>query len=174
MVSRLALMFLLLCSWQAFADECDIVYGEGWAFVMPSVQGWSPACMDRAMEGTAVSLWPSHQGARDSDAVMYVTVNMKAGRTLGEFQEEELASFREASPQSRVAVLPTNGERAGLDGHMVHIANAPGAHDEFVAYLEGPGAFYVLVLSADTPELAEHYKPAYLQFLRGFSAMKRN
>ena len=57
-LSRALLCFLLVGAWLP-AAACSIVYGPDWAFVSEPPTGWDSACGDGAMDGTAITLWPT-------------------------------------------------------------------------------------------------------------------
>ena len=152
---------------------CGIVYGSDWAFVAQSPKGWTEACGDKAMDKTALTLWPSSQTPDHADALMYVTVSGKGRQSLQEFAEQEIARFKDSSKTSILSKLSTTSSEIGAARRLLHIADAPGGRDEFVAYIEGPTSYFIVVLSADSPTLGHQYRPAFDEFVANFYPMER-
>ena len=151
---------------------CGIVYGADWAFVSQTPDGWSEACGKEAMDKTAITLWPASQASDRSDALMYVTVSGKGEQSLDAFADEEIARFRASSKRSMVSAVRI-APALGSARRLVHITNAPGGHDELVAYIEGPTSFFIVVLSADSLALQQKYRAAFDEYLANFIPMER-
>jgi hypothetical protein len=151
---------------------CGIVYGSDWAFVAQSPGGWTEACGDEAMDKTALTLWPSSQTPDHADVLMYVTVSGKGRQSLQEFAVQEIARFKASSKTSILSELAT-ASSDGVVRRLLHIANAPGGRDEYLAYIEGPASYFIVVLSADSSTLGQKYRPAFDEFVADFYPMER-
>jgi hypothetical protein len=152
---------------------CGIVYGSDWAFVAQAPEDWAEACGDEAMDETALTLWPANQTPDQADALMYVTVSDKARQSLQAFAEQEIARFKASSKTSVLSDLPAASSKGDAVRRLVHITDAPGGRDEFVAYVEGPTSFFIIVLSADSSALGQKYRPIFDQFVADFYPMER-
>jgi hypothetical protein len=152
---------------------CGIVYGSDWAFVAQAPEDWAEACGDEAMDETALTLWPANQTPDQADALMYVTVSDKARQSLQAFAEQEIARFKASSKTSVLSDLPAPSSKGDAVRRLVHITDAPGGRDEFVAYVEGPTSFFIIVLSADSSALGQKYRPIFDQFVADFYPMER-
>ena len=56
---------------------------------------------------------------------------------------------------------------------MARYHNADGNRDELVAYVEGPAAYYMIVLTAVSAGDLENHRAALIEFLEGFIPMTR-
>jgi hypothetical protein len=166
------LMALVLALLPLPSVACGIVYGSDWAFVAQAPKDWAEACGDKAMDETALTLWPANQNPNHADALMYVTVSGKGRQSLQAFAEQEIARFKASSKKSTLSDLPA-ASKVGAVQRLVHITDAPGGRDELVAYVEGPTSFFIIVLSADSPALEQKYRPVFDQFVADFYPMER-
>ena len=170
---RFALALLLLIGLSSPAVACGIVYGSDWAFLSDDPAGWDSACGDQSLDGTAITLWPAKQGLSKASAIIYVTVSNKDPAGLKAFAKDEQARFKKSSPLSRVSVVPTPAKAGKYSYVLARFNNAPGKREELVAYLEGPTANFVLVLSADSVAEFNAYEPAFLKYVARFVPMTR-
>jgi hypothetical protein len=152
---------------------CGIVYGSDWAFLAQAPEDWVESCGEAAMDRTAITLWPAGQTPERADALMYVTVSGKGGQDLQGFAAGEVARFTASSQGSIVTHLPVASTKPSAPRRLVHIADAPGARDELVAYVEGPTRFFIIVLSADSAALRRKYRSAFDRFVADFEPMER-
>jgi hypothetical protein len=171
----LGVLLALMAPLPLDAMACDIVYGDGWAFVSTAPEGWNAACGEDATDGTALTLWPSDQAPEAAHALIYVAVSDKRSDTLSSFIEGEVAGYREAAPDAgSLSVGPI--QDVSPTRRMIHYGNATGGRDELVEYIEGPSAFFIAVLTTESPSATERYKAAFESFLGGFlpSSLKRD
>lgn len=173
MQGRFALALLFLMGFSSPAAACDIVYGSDWAFLSDNPAGWDSACGDQSLDGTAITLWPAKQGLAKASAIIYVTVSHKDPAGLKAFAKDEQARFKKSSPISRVSAVPAPTKAVKYNYALARFGNAPGNREELVAYLEGPTANFVLVLSADSVAAFDAYQPAFLRYLASFIPMDR-
>ena len=150
------------------SPTCNIIYGDNWAFISQVPPDWAEACGAQAMAETAVTLWPAAQTPNKAEALIYVTVSGKANQTFDAFIVHEQSFYRahDPSPSSPVIgrlrhISPTR--------QSIHIANAQGGRDELVVYIEGPTAYYIVVLTADSPAHEAKYLDAFDRFIASFS-----
>ena len=55
---------------------------------------------------------------------------------------------------------------------LVHIEHAIGDRDELVAYIKGPTAYFIVVLTTQSAAMTATYRPAFKAFLGSFSPAK--
>lgn len=170
-VIRRALSIALCLLASAPALACSIVYGKDWAFTSEIPERWSGACHTEAMAGTAMTLWPSAQRPDQADALIYVTVSARDLPSIGAFAADEQSRTREASPQSVVALDATVTRRDGIQ--VVSVSKAAGGREELVAYVEGPTAYFVIVLTATSESALSARRPGFVKFLESFRPMER-
>jgi hypothetical protein len=170
---RALLMLLLLFGISRPAIACNIVYGSNWAFVSEPPVGWDSACGDQSMEGTSLTLWPTKQGPSKASAYIYVTVSDKDPVGLKAFAEQEQSKFKELSPELQVSALPTSPRTDKHAYVLVRLKNASGNREEIAAYLDGPTAYYILVLTADSTATLANYKSAFIKYVADFIPMVR-
>jgi hypothetical protein len=172
LIRRIALVLLLLWSLPSLA--CNIVYGKDWAFLSTTPEGWASACHTKAMLGTAITLWPSNQRPDQAEAFMYATVSTKDLPTLAAFAAEEQSRFRKSSPASKVSAVEVEVHPAKVQYQVVAISAAPpGDREELVAYVEGPTAFFIVVMTADSATAIEKHRTTFMNYLRTFAPMER-
>lgn len=160
------LSFVALASFDSHA--CGIVYGDDWAFISQPPAGWTAACGDQAMEETNITLWPKEHKPSESKALIYVTVSGKNGMDFDAFVQDEIARFKSNAPEPKKMVIEPQ-PNISATRRLIHVANSTGAHDELVAYIEGPTAYFIVVLTSETPEITKQYRAAYQSYLDSFS-----
>lgn len=166
------LALLLLGLYTPCALACSIVYGDDWAFVSQAPEGWVAHCGGEAPQGTNLFMLPEGRTMEDTNAVFYVSVFDKTATDLAAFVREDQANAAKNAPGARIGALTL---REVKDRRMVltRIEGAPGAKHEFVAYAEGPNAYYLIVMSCDTKALLERNRTAFTGFLNDFRSMER-
>lgn len=153
---------------QVDGQACAVVYGDDWALMAVVPPGWHAVCGAEAMPGTVATLWPDGQSAEQPHALIYVTVNGKGGQTLDAFIAREQAIYRKGDTRvSRPVVGPVR--RISSSRRSIHISNASGGRDELVVYVEGPTAFFIIVLTADSPAHEAEFQGAFERYLASFS-----
>jgi hypothetical protein len=172
---RTAIRRLLLASTLSVLSTpvlaCGIVYGTDWAFVSVPPKGWDAACGDGSMEGTNITLRPHSQPESDPNGLIYVTVNDKNPPTLGAFAIDEQTRLKHSSPATHVSQMKVPNHTGKFTYILARVQNAPGGREEIVAYLDGPTAFYILVLSAKSASVLNDYKAAFLEYVDSFTPM---
>jgi len=153
---------------------CGIVYGKDWAFLAETPLGWSSGCHKQAMEGTAITLWPAQQKPEASDAIIYVTVSTKDIPTLHDFASDARAVFKLAAPSVIVTELEAPAVSPKVKIELVAFSRAPpGDREEMVAYIEGPTAYFIVVLTAESAQALVTHKADFLSFVAKFIPMER-
>ena len=165
------LLALVLSAISAPVFACGIVYGSDWSFASVTPKGWDSACAEESVEGTAVTIWPHGQTMSTANGLIYVTVSEKVPADLKAFADDEQVRFKQSSPTSHVSVLKAPNQSGKYKYILSRIEDAPGKHEEIVAYMDGPTAFYIVVLSADSPALLNSYKAAFLEYVENFTPM---
>ena len=172
-VPRLLLALVLLMGSTA-NWACGIVYGKDWAFLTETPTGWSSACHKQAMEGTAITLWRTDQKLDLSDALIYVTVSTKDLPTLHAFATDAVARFKASAPTVRVSVLEQPEVSPKVSVEMVSFSGAPpGDREELVAYIEGPTAYFIAVITAESAKALTARRQDFLAFVSKFVPMER-
>lgn len=150
---------------------CSIMYGSDWAFTFATPDHWMSLCGAERAVGAALALWPQGTTFADAPAIMYVSVNEKSGLTLEEFTADEQRRFRADAPQ-----LTIHSERPMVagGGHralVYSLSGDPGGNHELVGYVEGPTAFFILVVSSRNAESLERSRSAYHALIKSFVPM---
>jgi hypothetical protein len=151
--------------------DCSIVYGKDWAFAFSTPAKWSSLCGAERLAGVPLALWPVDSTFENSAAVMYVNVSSKDEPSLEKFVAFSQSQFRRQAP--KVAFVPLKPIEGNPQLRALHFSASgdPGGNVERLAYVEGPTAYFILVLSARTPKALEQAQPAYINLLRSFSPM---
>lgn len=173
-------MSRLLCSLVAFTfaiataqaqEECSIVYGKTWAFAFLTPAKWSSLCGAEQPAGVPAAFWPAGSTFEDSVAVMYVNVSINDEPSLEKFVQFSQRQFRRKAPKvAFVRLKPIEGMPKLRVLHF-SASGDPGGNVEQLAYVKGPTAYFILVLSARNPKALEQARPAFLELLRSFSPM---
>ncbi len=163
---------LLACSSANWA--CGIVYGKDWAFLTETPTGWSSACHKQAMEGTAITLWRSDQKPDSADSLIYVTVSTKDLPTLRAFASDAISRFKSSAPSVRVSMLEVPEASPTVKVELVGFSGAPpGDREELVAYIEGPTAYFIAVVTAESTKALAARREDFLAFVSKFVPMER-
>lgn len=163
---------LLLASSANWA--CSIVYGRDWAFLTETPAGWSSACYKQAMAGTAITLWPANQKPDSSDSLIYVTVSTKDLPTLQAFARDAITRFKSSAPTVRVSELESPEASPKVKIELVAFSGAPpGDREELVAYIEGPTAYFIAVITAESAHALAARKTDFLAFVSKFAPMEK-
>lgn len=103
---------------------------------------------------------------------MYVNVSSKDAPSLGEFARSAQEQFRQQAPDVvfQSLVLGGNGSKVP----MLHFSATgdPGGNVERVTYVEGPTAYFILVLSARNALALQEAQSAFRELLRSFVPME--
>jgi len=163
---------LLVCSSANWA--CGIVYGEDWAFLTETPKGWTSVCHKQAMQGTAITLWRSDQKPDSADSLIYVTVSTKDLATLHAFATDAIARFKSSAPSVRVSSLEPPQTAPQVKVELVSFSGAPpGDREELVAYIEGPTAYFIAVITAESANTLAGRRQDFLAFVSKFVPMER-
>lgn len=149
---------------------CGIVFGNDWAFAFSAPAQWAAQCRTETTAGAALRLWPRETTFADAPVSMTVTVREKNPRSLALFAADEQQRFRSGKPNVTVRFepgFPVGGGAAGLVFRATDERN-----HEFIAYLEGPTRFFVVVMSARTAESLEAHRADFKSLLNSFVPMK--
>jgi hypothetical protein len=165
------ILFVVLLAFPVQAIACGIVYGSNWGFISETPDGWAAACGNGAMSGTAVTLWPKEQNPSASDALIYVTVSDKGKETLDDFIAEDIKGFKAKALKARREVTVENILPSLSKARMVRFIDTAGKQYERVAYVEGPTAYFIVVLSADSQVHEQKYRPVFENYLAAFTPM---
>lgn len=151
--------------------ECAVVYGPDWAFAFSTPAKWTSMCKAEQLVGAPVAFWPTDSTFADSAAVMYVSVSSKDEPTLVEFVKLSQNLFWREAPN--VVFIPVKTSEALPKLNALHFAASgdPGGNVERITYVEGPTAYFILVLSARNGKALAQAQPAYRDLLQSFSPM---
>jgi len=103
-----------------------------------------------------------------SNLVDQTILSGKGKQTFDDFVAQEQGSYRTRDP-SRSSPVMGRLRHISPTRQSIHIANAQGERDELVVYVRGPTAFFIVVLTADSPAHEMKYRDAFDQFLASFS-----
>jgi len=152
-------------------SDCSIVYGKDWAFAFSTPAGWSSLCRAERLIGVPVAFWLVGSTFADSAVVMYVNVSTKVEPSLPDFVRSSQSLFRQKAPN--VVFVPLEPIEATPKLRALHFSASgdPGGNVERITYVEGPTAYFVIVLSARSPKALEQAQPAFRQLLQSFIPM---
>jgi hypothetical protein len=126
------------------------------------------------MQGTAITLWRSDQKPESADSLIYVTVSTKDLPTLQAFASDAIARFRSSAPAVRVRLLEPPLASPKVKVQLVGFSNAPpGDREELVAYIEGPSAYFIAVVTSESAKALAARKQDFLAFVSKFVPMQR-
>lgn len=155
--------------------SCFIVYGDDWAFIAEAPKDWSATCGDKALQSTVLTLWPSDESPQSLRVFMYVTVSSLGNQSLDGFVKGDIETAVASDAKSRTA----NGRQPPMHvgkvktlsptRRQVHFEHDSGDRDELVEYIKGPTAYFIVVLSTQTPAQTTRYRGAFKAFLKSFS-----
>jgi len=169
----LALLISIFVSENAFS--CDLVYGDNWAFMNKAPEKWVGGCNELAMEGTAVSYWPSRQSQQNSDSYIYVTVSPKKNfNNIMEFIANEQNEFKENLPNATFSNIEAtkNGNAETKYFYEVLYNNSSG-RSEFMIYRESETAYFIIIMTSSTESILLKHKPEFIEYAKSFVPMKR-
>lgn len=168
-----AICFSVICFLAQSADACSIVYGEDWAFAMETPENWSVACGEQALQGTAITFWPSESLPNNAKSFLYVSVSKKIPSPLETFVLDEQARYGETGAVMKFVEQDLSGVKLRHSTKSFQLLSAPPARQELIAYIDGPTAYFMLVLtSTDSDELALR-QHVFFSSLERFVAMKK-
>lgn len=166
----LRMAFVASFAFQAtFAHACDRASGEDWSFEARTPAMWPSKCgSESPMPGSVGFLWPV--GSRMNRAVtfMYVTVSKKTLPTLQAYVLDEQQQYRLRLPSAKVGALADFPKKTGLQVLAFELSLNTGRR-ELIAYIEGPTAYFMIVLSAMTSKDLELHREAFLSYVASFS-----
>ena len=166
-----AIALLLLLASPAYA--CNILYGDDWAFISTEVDGWYTACGEEALQGTVVTLVPISEKDQPSN-VIYVTVSSKYLPDLEAFVSDSQNLFKETSPDTIFTRVTEKSELTRFEYKLFHVQVVPSNRNELIAYVDGPTAYYTLVLTTTSEEVLQKYQEAYFSYISNFIPTKKN
>jgi hypothetical protein len=167
-MSLLLMLSMLTAPLPAEVQPCAIVDGSDWAIVSDAPEGWTVACGDDAMASTAITMWPSGETPSKATALIYVTVSDKEEGSLDTFVANEIARFKAGNVDRERLVIDRQPD-VSPSRRLVHYGNSTGDRDELVEYIEGPTAYFIVVLSTDSESLTKRHRPAFDRYIDSFS-----
>lgn len=163
---------LVVAAASAHAEsDCNIIYGRDWAFAFSTPAKWSSLCQAERLIGAPVAFWPAGSTFADSAAVMYVNVSAKDEPSLADFVKSSQTLFRQQAPNVVFVQLEPVEAMPKLRALHFSASGDPGGNVERITYVEGPTAYFILVLSARTAKALEQAQPAFRELLQSFSPM---
>lgn len=168
-----AICFCLFSFLAQSVGACNIVYGEDWAFALETPENWSVACGEHALQGSAITFWPSESLPSNAKSFLYVSVSKKIPSPLESFVLDEQARYGEAGAVTQFVEQDLSGVKLRHSTKSFQLLAAPPARQELIAYIDGPTAYFMLVLtSTDSDELALRQR-VFFSSLERFVAMKK-
>lgn len=166
-----ALLLCLLASAALRAESpCSVVYGENWALLLVTPNGWEANCSGPS--DRVLALWPHGTSFALAPGSIYVTVSNKDGLSLKQFAENALARTKEQSPNLQVQpmaaiTLPNK--------HQALIRKISGDQDgshELIAYADAGNVYLTLVLNAQTPQSFSSFNAVFRGFVSSIHPME--
>lgn len=151
---------------------CTLVYGKTWAFLVDVPEGWRAQCRAEQNLGAAIGIWPKDSTFADAPAVMYITVSTRNDPTLEAFAAGEQERFRASAPEVRFVAIEPGPRVGGRQALLFGVSGDAGRNIERVAYVEGPTAYFILVISERTAQDLERSQAAFDTLLRSFMPME--
>jgi hypothetical protein len=167
-MSLLLMLSMLATPLPAEDQPCAIVDGSDWAIVSDAPEGWTVACGDDAMAGTAITMWPSGETSDKATALIYVAAFDKKNDTLDSFVAKDLAEFKSENSDPAALVIDDQID-VSSSIRRVHIGSSTGGRDELIDYIEGPTAFFIVVLTADSEAATKRHRAAFDSYIDSFS-----
>jgi hypothetical protein len=149
---------------------CGIVFGNDWAFAFSAPAHWTAQCRAEKSTDPALALWPRETTFADAPAAISVTVREKNPRSLALFAADDQQRFRSDKPNLTVRFEP--GMPVGGGATALVFRATDERNHKFIAYLEGPTRFFVVVMSARTSESLDAHRGDFKALLNSFVPMK--
>jgi len=167
----LVALILLSTTARSEESECAIVYGKNWAFLFSAPKSWKVDCPIQNPSGIVVALWPEGTTFANAPGIMYVTVSQKNSFSLEKFAEDELARFREQSPNLQVELSNSIALPNKSKALVRKLTGDQFGNHELIAYVDGGTVYLILVLSSRTQESFEHLRSAFGEFVSSIQPM---
>lgn len=166
---------LIIMGISSAAFSCDIVYGDNWAFSNKAPENWIGGCNELAMEGTAVSYWPSKQSQQNSDSYIYVTVSTKSNlNDISEFISQEQSRFKADLPNVKFSKIEDSKNSNADIKHFYKVSyNNSSGRSEFIVYRESETAYFIIIMTANTESILLKHKSEFIAFNKSFVPMKK-
>ena len=145
-----------------------VVYGIGWGFMYRTPSGWTAATCGSAMHDTVITLWPKDSPSSQPETVMYVTAALRDKINFSTFVRDEITRYKANDPVTAKTVY-SNQTIVSPTRRLIHIAHSAGNRDELVEYIEGRRAYFIVVLTSESPAATARYRPAFNAFLNSFT-----
>jgi len=154
-----------------------ILFGKHFAFTVQAPKGWLFDNQSGVPQGLHAVLYRKGETYAKSDSIMYARGSDEDPgnpRTLDQFMADDLADFRENSPD--VKTFELDGFTSALDApvHVVGYRGDQWGNVEAVAYIQHGGDFYLLVLTARSQQRFDADLPAFRAFVHSLMPMDRN
>lgn len=162
-----------LISTPLLANACGIIYGKDWALMLEPPAHWEAACGNKAMEGTVITLWPSESGPKEAKSLMYVTVSLKEPTPLNAFAEDEQARYLRTAKNVSAKPLRLPSNLLKVNAFAFELSPDAPARQEYIAYIEGPTAYFILVLSSSDANELGRQRQNFFAAIEHFVPMKR-
>lgn len=154
-----------------------ILFGRHFAFAIQAPKGWLFDNQSGVPQGLHAVLYRKGETYSKSDSMMYARGSDEdpgQPRTIDQFIADDLADFRENSPDVRTFDI---GSFALEDGTPVRVIGFRGdqwGNVEAVAYVEHGCDFYMLVLTARSQQRFDADLPAFREFVHTLLPMERD
>lgn len=155
------------------AQGCSIVYGSDWAFLSLAPNGWTSSCGTKGVAGTAITLLPADIPPDQTDGFIYVTVSTKDLPTLHAFALDEQERFKQSVPDLQILPVRERDPIVALTYELNHVAGSSDGREELIAYVDGPTAFYIIVLNARSSAALAKYQASFRSYLTSFVPMRK-
>jgi len=152
-----------------------LVYGNGFTFLVSPPPGWVLDNRSGVGQGLYAVFYPHGQTWEKASAVMYVnSAERKAGMTLEGYIAKETGEFnRQVGGRVRVRALPSLAISSGAKVPVRTFSGDRWGNHEAVAYVESPGAFIVLALTARKQADFEAALPAFRTLVSSWRFVSR-
>jgi len=154
-------------------SDCTLVYGDSWAFTFATPDQWRSLCGAEEKVGAPLALWPTESTFRDAEAVMYINVSAQdpEQQSLQEFVRFSQEQFKSQAPSVVFLAEERPTTTSKLNALHFSASGDPGGNHELLVYVEGPSAFFILVLSARTQSALDKWRPSFLALYQSFAPM---
>lgn len=97
----------------------------------------------------------------------------KEPSTLLDFASDAIAVFKSSAPTVKVTELESPKTSPQVKALLVAFSAAPaGYHEELVAYVEGPTAYFIAVITSESAATLAKYRLDFLDFVSKFIPME--
>lgn len=164
----LVLLFLPLLT--AGAEQPGIIYCTEHSFSLAAPRGWVLDDVSGKSQGLPAVLYPKGTNWGDATVVMYANTARKSvegQQTIEELMDYDQGEFQKRAPTLRVTELPAM-PTSDSKVRVLKFSGDEHGNTEAIAYIDGPKAMVMLVMSARNSSDFNDTMPAFRKLVKSY------